>query len=74
MRILPVLSCCVLIAGCNLSTEDFESMPDSHRDNTTEFEVGEIIPELAALDTAGQELKLSDYRGKVVLLFFWANW
>jgi len=36
--------------------------------------LGEAAQEIAGLDLAGQPLRLSDYRGKVVLLNFWADW
>lgn len=36
--------------------------------------VGKTVPELEARDTDGVPLKLSDYRGKVVLLHFWGHW
>jgi len=31
-------------------------------------------PEFALTDSAGKPIKLADYRGKVVLLNFWATW
>lgn len=36
--------------------------------------VGKTAPEIEAADTQGVTFKLSDYRGKVVLLDFWGNW
>ena len=36
--------------------------------------VGLEVPEIEAADTQGVMFKLSDYRGKVVLLDFWGNW
>src|SRR5262249_5935213 len=36
--------------------------------------VGKEAPEIKAGDLDGKEFKLSDYRGKVVLLDFWGNW
>ncbi len=36
--------------------------------------VGKTAPEIAAEDTDGVPFKLSDYRGKVVLISFWATW
>lgn len=36
--------------------------------------VGADAPELVLKDLAGNEVKLSDYKGKVVLLNFWATW
>jgi thiol-disulfide isomerase/thioredoxin len=35
---------------------------------------GRPAPEIAAEDVQGKPLKLSDYRGKVVLICFWASW
>lgn len=36
--------------------------------------VGNVIPEVEGLDLDGKKLKLSSFRGKVVLLDFWATW
>lgn len=36
--------------------------------------VGKTAPEIEGEDIDGQEFKLSDYRGKVVLLDFWGDW
>lgn len=36
--------------------------------------VGKEAPEIGAGDLDGKEFKLSDYRGKVVMLDFWGNW
>jgi hypothetical protein len=36
--------------------------------------VGLTVPEITAADLDKKEFKLSDYRGKVVLLDFWGNW
>jgi hypothetical protein len=36
--------------------------------------VGKPVPDLTGPDVDGKDFKLSDYRGKVVLLDFWAHW
>lgn len=36
--------------------------------------IGLPVPDLAGEDLEGAEFKLSDYRGKVVFLDFWAHW
>jgi thiol-disulfide isomerase/thioredoxin len=36
--------------------------------------LGSVAPEIVGKDLDGSRLKLSDYRGKVVMLVFWANW
>jgi len=38
------------------------------------LQVGKVAPEIEATDLFGVPFKLSDYRGKVVLLDFWGNW
>lgn len=38
------------------------------------LEVGKVAPEIEGEDIDGKKLKLSDYRGKVVVLSFWASW
>src|SRR5664279_667848 len=35
---------------------------------------GNLAPDFTVTDIDGKKLKLSDYRGKVVLLDFWATW
>jgi hypothetical protein len=36
--------------------------------------IGQPAPLFAIKSTAGQPLSVSDFRGKVVLLYFWASW
>jgi thiol-disulfide isomerase/thioredoxin len=38
------------------------------------FSVGTLAPEIKGESVDGKVLKLSDYRGKVVVLSFWASW
>jgi len=47
------------------------------RDNVFQLEnlyIGAIAPDIEAPDLDGVPFKLSDYRGKVVLLDFWGHW
>lgn len=50
------------------------------RDDGTEFvgeigiEVGELAPNFSASNFEGERFQLSDFRGKVVFLNFWASW
>jgi len=37
-------------------------------------EVGNPAPEIKGQDINGKKFKLSDYKGKVVVLAFWAHW
>ena len=36
--------------------------------------IGKVAPEIEGVDVDGQKLKLSDSRGKVVVLVFWGSW
>jgi hypothetical protein len=38
------------------------------------LEIGSVAPEIQGTDTEGRKMKLSDYRGKVVVLDFWGDW
>jgi len=41
---------------------------------TSAVSVGQPAPEIACEDLEGKERKLSDYKGKIVVLHFWATW
>ena len=43
-------------------------------DEIRNLAVGKPVPEITGTDLDGQPFELSDYRGKVVLLAFWAGW
>ena len=36
--------------------------------------VGKVAPEIAGEDLDGKKFKLTDYRGKVIVLDFWGHW
>ena len=41
---------------------------------TVGFEIGNQAPDITGADIDGVPFKLSDYRGKVVVLDFWGDW
>ena len=41
---------------------------------TVGTDVGNLAPEIEGTDMDGVAFKLSDYRGKVVMLDFWGDW
>lgn len=63
-RILALTTLAVFLAGCSRS-----SAP-----GRTKVKDGQPAPEIDGEDLNGQHFKLSDYRGKVVLLSFWGDW
>ncbi len=39
-----------------------------------EFGIGNVAPDIVGIDLAGVEFKLSDYKGKVIMVDFWGDW
>jgi hypothetical protein len=53
------------------------SVPDTPLDKgppVPGLEIGNLALEISGQDIDGKRFKLSDYRGKVVVLDFWGNW
>ncbi|MFC1559210.1 peroxiredoxin family protein [Gemmatimonadota bacterium] len=51
------------------------SCSDSTSDSTEEeVAIGAKAPEIVGSDVDGNEMKLSDYLGKVIVLDFWGDW
>ena len=55
-------------------TASLKTMAASLRKEAEQLEPGLIAPEISGEDLDGVQFKLSDYRGKVVLLDFWGDW
>ncbi len=50
-------------------TAAMQSLPQPHS-----LDPGVLAPDFSFLDLAGFEHRLSDYRGRVLLLYFWGTW
>ena len=60
-----------------LDESDYESLVGMAKGDLFEarnLAIGKIAPEIEGEDLDGVAFKLSDYRGKVVVLDFWGNW
>ena len=44
------------------------------REAEEKLAIGKVAPEIIGKDVDGKEMKLSDYRGKIVVLDFWGDW
>jgi AhpC/TSA family len=60
--------------GANHKIDLTEAMAQQLLAKIQRFGLGRAAPEIAGQDLDGQAFKLSDYRGKVVLLDFWGFW
>ena len=68
-RLVPLLLILVLAAApAGAAAPDFASLALSP------YEPPKPAPAFALPDLDGRTAKLEDFRGKVVLLFFWATW
>ena len=45
-----------------------------YRSGTGKLAVGRAAPEIIGKDLDGKPMKLSDFRGKIVMLDFWGDW
>ncbi len=69
-------------AGVKLAPEDqparvftaAETAPPPPQPTVKMIEIGAMAPDFTTQDLAGKDVKLSDFRGKVVVLDFWAPW
>jgi cytochrome oxidase Cu insertion factor (SCO1/SenC/PrrC family) len=79
LRWLSGLAVAGALAGCTVTSDSAlsTSKTTDEKDRTEEtavVEVGHKVPDIDGEDIDRKNLKLSDYRGKVVLLDFWGNW
>lgn len=42
--------------------------------NRSVLRVGDTLPDIALAGLDGQAIRLSDYRGRRLLVFMWASW
>ncbi len=54
--------------------EPFRDVVQPLLERIKSFSVGRVAADIHGKDSKGRALRLSDYRGKVVLLDFWADW
>jgi thiol-disulfide isomerase/thioredoxin len=58
-------------------SKDLKEEPSGEESSNTsykELEVGDVAPDFSVKTLKGEELTLSDLRGRVVLINFWASW
>ena len=68
IRLIPVLAALFLFSACSSSPRPVRAASQKQAKDR------KPAPEFALKDADGRPVKLSDFRGKVVLLDFWATW
>jgi len=61
-------------AAANLRGGTYGEWAKNAANAIVNLKIGKVAPEIAAADLDGVDFKLSEYRGKVVLLDFWGYW
>src|SRR5436190_15302432 len=69
MRLKPIIFFLIVGGFCT-----FLVVRQSQQGGGGEIRVGQIAPDFTIKDPSGKDVKLSDYRGKIVFLNFWASW
>jgi cytochrome oxidase Cu insertion factor (SCO1/SenC/PrrC family) len=63
----------ILLSTLQAQDKSKDKSPPAPPENPN-LAIGKPAPEIADEDIDGKQFKLSDYRGKVVLLDFWGHW
>ncbi len=66
-----VLAGILLIQGCTPSSQ---SITSDGQEAAAGVNVGESAPDFTLVDLEGNQVSLSDFRGKTVFINFWATW
>ncbi len=63
-----------LLSLAALLLSSTSAMAQAKKLSPADLAVGKLAPEISGVDVDGRKFKLSDYRGKVVVLDFWGDW
>src|SRR5205814_8525950 len=53
---------------------DYSELADAALFEMDHLQIGKVAPDSESTEENGQKFKLSDYRGKVVVVDFWGHW
>lgn len=72
LALLMLLSYSTFASAQGEAVED--TLTSRHPEYQSSLPIGEVVPEITAADTLGNKISLSSYRGKYVVIDFWATW
>lgn len=58
----------------NARKQEYAAMAEATLFEIDNLQIGKVAPDFEVTDENGVKFKLSDYRGKVVVIDFWGNW
>jgi cytochrome oxidase Cu insertion factor (SCO1/SenC/PrrC family) len=64
----------LLLAGCEPTPTGNSPQPPKSNASANRLSPGSKAPDVSGVDLDGVAFKLSDYKGKVVMLDFWGSW
>src|SRR5580765_3370097 len=73
-RQIPVFCCLLLLFALSSLAAQTNTAKSDQKPAQLFAPVGKEVPDIEGEDLDGKPFKLSDYRGKVVMLTFWGNW
>lgn len=73
LKITPVLLCLFVVLGATAYLNE-SNIPTAIDTDDDTLKIGVPAPEIVIKSQRGREIKLSELRGKLVLIEFWASW
>lgn len=74
MKVKIILIVAVIAFGIYGFTNATENTTNSSSTADRGYKVGQLAPDMELTNINGEKMKLSDLRGKMVLIDFWASW
>ncbi len=65
---------CLLLVGCSRTSTSVKAASAADEPSASDSPIHKPAPDFALKDRDGATVHLSDYKGKVVMLDFWATW
>lgn len=74
MKRIVLLAVCFLASVSSAFAIETDTLAVNHPEYLPTLQIGTVAPEIVAKDTLGTEIRLSQFRGRYVVLDFWATW